>query len=91
MLISLQEASAATQKDPLARLEGLVLRAKTQIQNTAPRAESNQNPSRSLNFEDQNMVQVFLDGLRTPGNLDQETMPRHALDPAKVAALLDLE
>lgn len=91
MLIAMQEATAATQKDPLARLESLVLRAKTRIQNTAPHAEMNLNPSRSLNFEDQNMVQIFMDGLRAPGGLDQESMPQHALDPAKVAALLDLE
>lgn len=91
MLIAMQEASTATQTDPLAKLESLVLRAKTQIQNTAPRAESSQNLPHGLNFEDQNMVQTFLDGLRTPGGLDQETMTQHALDPAKVASLLDLE
>ncbi len=91
MLIAMQDTSTATQNDPFARLENLVLQAKTQIQNATPRAVKNQSRTLGLDFEDQSMRQAFLDGLRVSGGLDQETIQQHSLDPAKVAALLDLE
>ncbi len=76
--------------DPFNKMESLVQRAKTQVQN-ASTGQGPQAGAQNLNFDDPSVRESFISGLQNPGAFAQEALQHHALDPEKVAALLELE
>lgn len=97
MMIKMDELNAGQEMDPFSRLENLVQKAKARKDapegTQTPRTQETQaNASQAeLDFNDPRVRENFLGSLRTQEGQDSGTQTYHALDPQRVAALLDLE
>lgn len=95
MVIRMDDVTIANELEPLSRLESLVQKARSQAAEgrTSQRPQPLPQPAlnKELDFNDPNARENFLSSLQGGGLQQTGGETHHALDPERVAALLDLE